>query len=112
MEGFYLYFCGSNREPCENCGHDQCIGALHLWLQVAWGPHVAVQGYLAHEQTYPPGPYRRPMPRVVGGPRGWAFSHGRGTPVFSVDVTHFTTGVKSFRILMHGACLERAGMVL
>ena len=27
----------------------------------------------------PLGPYRRPMPRGVLG--GWAFSHGRGTPV-------------------------------
>ena len=28
----------------------------------------------------PLGPYRRPMPRVLG---GWAFSYGRGTPVLS-----------------------------
>ena len=30
----------------------------------------------------PLGPYRRPMPRVLGGGYGgWAFSYGRGTPV-------------------------------
>jgi hypothetical protein len=32
----------------------------------------------------PLGPYRRPMPRAGGGSQGgWAFSHGRGTPVAS-----------------------------
>jgi len=29
----------------------------------------------------PLGPYRRPMPRVIG---GWAFSDGRGSPVHKV----------------------------
>ena len=42
---------------------------------------------LARKRT-PLGPYRRPMPRVLG---GWAFSYGRGTPVtnarFSLRVT-------------------------
>ena len=29
---------------------------------------------------HPLGPYRRPLPRVLGGPRGRAFSCGWGTP--------------------------------
>jgi hypothetical protein len=34
----------------------------------------------------PLGPYRKPMPRVLGGVLGvWAFSYGRGTPVGSYD---------------------------
>ena len=32
----------------------------------------------------PLGPYRRPMPRVLG---GWAFSYGRGTPVTALSVS-------------------------
>ena len=33
----------------------------------------------------PLGPYRRPVPRVLGGfPGGWRFSYGRGTPVGKV----------------------------
>ena len=28
---------------------------------------VWVQGYLTDKQTHPLGPYRRPMPRVLGG---------------------------------------------
>ena len=35
-----------------------------------------------HTHAPPPlGPYCRPMPRVRGVPRGWAFSYERGTPV-------------------------------
>jgi len=31
---------------------------------------VLVQGYLAHKTPPPLGPYRRPMPRVLGGSSG------------------------------------------
>ena len=31
-------------------------------------------------KTHPPGPYRRPMPRVLGGPTGVGVSYERGTP--------------------------------
>jgi len=33
---------------------------------------------------HPLGPYRRPMPRVLG---GWAFSYERGTPVNTQTTT-------------------------
>ena len=44
-------------------------------------PCAAVRTYMGTSLTRKrtsPGPYRRPMPRVL---RGWAFSYGRGTPV-------------------------------
>ena len=50
-----------------------------LWTHhPAWGWRSRlVQGYLAHKKPHPPrtlgiplGPYRRPMPRVLGDPRG------------------------------------------
>ena len=42
---------------------------------------TGIQGYFAHKKLLPLGPYRRPMSRVIGGPRGLGFHYGRGTPV-------------------------------
>ena len=44
-------------------------------------PEPPLQGFLAHKKPPTLGPYRRPMPRVIGGS---AFSYGRGTPVILV----------------------------
>ena len=41
--------------------------------------HCSVEGYLAHKNPPPPGLYLCLGP--YGGPRGWAISHERGTPV-------------------------------
>jgi hypothetical protein len=41
--------------------------------------------YRGTSKRTPPGPYREPMPMVLGGsPGGWAFSYERGTPVVVV----------------------------
>ena len=46
------------------------------------------RGTLLIRNRLPLGPFRRPMPRVVGGSLGgWAFSHGLGTPVQPPCVT-------------------------
>ena len=41
-------------------------------------PRVSYKGTSLTGKRNPLGPYRRPVPRVLG---GWAFSYGRGTPV-------------------------------
>ena len=44
------------------------------------GPLRMVQGYLTYKKRNLLGPYRRPMPRVLGVLRGREFSYGRGIP--------------------------------
>ena len=45
----------------------------------------------------PLGPCRRPMPSVLGGPRGWALSYGRGTPVLGCLSRSEATGNRGLR---------------
>ena len=44
-----------------------------------------VQGYLACKKTPPLGPYRRPMPRVLGGSSEGGRLHERGIPVWHMS---------------------------
>ena len=82
---------------------DLTIHDLQPWLiasarqKAPWragNRRVHLQGNLAHKKTHPArtlsslirkcthlGPYRRPIPRVLGGSQGAAVSYERGTPV-------------------------------
>ena len=59
--------------------------AMHACIQCA-APSLSrslshYRGTSPTRKRTPRGPYRRPMPRVQGGPLGgWALSYGRGTP--------------------------------
>ena len=64
------------------------------WCVRAWrGPH---RGISLFRKQIPLGPYRRPMPRVLGGVLGgWAFSYEQGTPVLSMPRTDARTAPSS-----------------
>ena len=42
-------------------------GRGYYLMQLLRGGIVTVQGYLTHKKRPTPGPYRRPVPRVLGG---------------------------------------------
>ena len=54
-----------------------CTVRRHL-LSAKREVECTLQGYLTYKKCSPLGPYRRPVPRVLG---GWEFSYGRGTPL-------------------------------
>jgi len=54
------------------------------WSSLTQPSRTGIQGYLAHTNPLPVGPYSSPMPRgtyMYGDPRGVGVSYERGTPV-------------------------------
>ena len=68
----------------------RALGRMSLLATGGLRKRTMYRGTSPIRQRTPLGPYRRPMPRVLGGGyaygrvlRGWAFSCGRGTSVVS-----------------------------
>ena len=73
------------KEPNSAETGSMAVGKWNTPLKTAWRSpgltQTLLQVYLAHRKGTSLGPYRRPMPRVLGGfLGGWAFSYGRRTP--------------------------------
>ena len=62
--------------------------------------HMRIPDYLTDENPPPQGPYRRPMPRVLGGYQGVGLPYERGDPVLQLKGRYLLTSFVDF-LLVH-----------